>query len=156
MTVEPDREALLDGIKAAIEDFEFSKAARAKQIAHVIQHAREYRWVGIYEVQGSQIAALGWTGEAAPANPTFAVTQGLNGAAVNTRQPVMVNDVTSDPRYLATFGETKSELIVPVLDADQKVLGTIDVESDRLNAFTREDVLLLQTCARVLAEFFAS
>jgi len=44
--------------------------------------------------------------------------------------------VRNDPRYLTAFGNTLSEIIIPVLDEKNgAVVGTIDVESERANAF---------------------
>jgi L-methionine (R)-S-oxide reductase len=150
-----DREALLDGIKAIVDDIEYSKNIRAKQVANIIQSARDYHWVGIYQVRPDEIAAIGWTGTNAPAHPSFPVTEGLNGAAVKSAQPVIVNDVAADPRYMTTFSDTQSELIVPVLNQQQRVVGTIDVESKDLNAFTEADSQILQECAGIMTELFS-
>jgi L-methionine (R)-S-oxide reductase len=153
--VNDDRDALLNGIKAIVDDIEYSKNIRAKQVANIIQSARQYYWVGIYQVRPHEIAAIGWTGTNAPANPTFPVTEGLNGAAVQSGKPVMANDVAADPRYMTTFSDTQSELIVPVLNAEGRVVGTIDIASKQLNAFTAADSQLLQQCAPIMVELFS-
>jgi putative methionine-R-sulfoxide reductase with GAF domain len=50
---------------------------------------------------------------------------------------------------------TRSEIIVPVLDgADGRAIGTIDVESERLNAFDSSTQSLLEECANVLKSFW--
>src|SRR5215831_3734395 len=49
--------------------------------------------------------------------------------------PVIVQDVASDSRYLTTIGGTRGEMIQPVLNQSGVVVGTIDVESERVNAF---------------------
>jgi putative methionine-R-sulfoxide reductase with GAF domain len=78
--------------------------------------------------------------------------QGLNGAAIRSLRPVVVQDVRSDPRYLITFGSTRAEAIYPVVSPTSgKVIGTIDAESDRTNAFTPEDDAFLSACARALS-----
>jgi L-methionine (R)-S-oxide reductase len=118
--------------------------------AELIRAAGDYRWVGLYDVTPSEIAAIGWTGSVAPAYPRFPRDKGLNGAAVATREPVIVQDVSSDPRYLTAFATTGSEAIFPVSDHRGVVIGTIDVESDRRGAFTMDDEALLRACAVVL------
>jgi L-methionine (R)-S-oxide reductase len=153
--VTQDRDSLLNGIQAIVDDIEYSKNVRAKQVANIIQSARNYHWVGIYQVRPEEIAAIGWTGANAPSHPTFPVTEGLNGAAVKTAQPVIANDVAADPRYLATFSDTQAEMIVPVLNAQRKVVGTIDIGSKEPNTFTNEDSELLQECATVMVELFS-
>jgi L-methionine (R)-S-oxide reductase len=145
---------LVREIKAVVLDNARTKESRARQIALLIRSSRSYHWVGIYEVGREQISALGWSGSSTPAFPTFPITQGLNGAAVSSRQNVIVNDVTADPRYLTTFGSTKSEMIVPVVHKSRAVVGTIDVESDRTNAFTDEDRMALQACADALVQLW--
>jgi L-methionine (R)-S-oxide reductase len=150
----PAYDILADKIKAAGLDNASTKESRARLIAQLIQSSRNYHWVGIYEVRSNEISALGWTGSSPPAFPTFPITQGLNGAAVSLRRTVMVNDVTSDPRYLTTFGTTRSEMIVPVLHNSGAVVGTIDVESDRANAFNDQDREALEACADALVQLW--
>jgi GAF domain-containing protein len=132
------------------------RAARARQAAEAIRAAGGFHWVGLYDVTPTEITALGWTGTQAPAFPRFPVTRGLNGAAVEAREDVIVQDVTRDPRYLTTFGATRSEAIfVVAAPADGRIVGTIDVESDRPNAFTPEDAAFLRRCAEALATLWS-
>lgn len=108
--------------------------------------------MGIYDVGETEIRALAWTGEESPAFPRFPVDQGLNGEAVRSGRIVNVGDVTRDPRYLTAFGTTRSEIIVPVRETGrERVRGTIDVESERTDAFGDEDQSLLARCAEALA-----
>ena len=55
---------------------------KARQAAEIIRKARNYRWVGIYDVLESEIAVVGWTGEL-PAFPHFPRTEGLSGSSAN-------------------------------------------------------------------------
>jgi L-methionine (R)-S-oxide reductase len=61
--------------------------------------------------------------------------------------------VNADPRYLACSLDTKSEIVVPIM-RDGRVLGEIDIDSDRLSAFGFDDRALLETVAQALAERF--
>jgi GAF domain-containing protein len=116
----------------------------------MIRRAGAYRWVGIYDVRGDAIEVLAWSGDGAPAHFRFKITEGLNGAAARTGDPVVVGDVTKDPRYITTFGSTRSEMVVPVRSPTGIVVGTIDIESDRPNAFGDHDLELLRGCASAL------
>jgi L-methionine (R)-S-oxide reductase len=127
----------------------------SKRIAQAIRSAGGYRWVGLYEVTKMDIGAIAWTGTEAPAFPRFPVTQGLCGAAVKSRTPVIVGDVKNDPRYLTTFGSTQSEMIVPVMDSTTAAVGLIDVESEQRDAFGERDVQFLKRCAAILLPLFA-
>jgi GAF domain-containing protein len=126
------------------------RGARARDAAELIRAAGGYRWVGLYEVTASHIAAIAWTGPEAPAHPTFPRAQGLNGAAVASAAPVIVQDVRKDPRYLTTFGSTRAEAIFPVSIPEQGVVGTIDVESEEVGAFGVDDERFLLACADAL------
>jgi putative methionine-R-sulfoxide reductase with GAF domain len=127
------------------------RARRGRRAAEAIREARGYRWVGLYDVTATEIVAVGWTGTMAPAFPRFSIDQGLNGAAVRSARPVVVQDVSADPRYLTTFASTGAEAIFPVVSSSTgQVVGSIDVECDRTNAFDRDDDAFLLACARAL------
>ncbi len=119
--------------------------------AEMIRAACEYRWVGIYKIVRGDFVIVAKTGKCPPAYPRFPITQGLAGAAVESKQAVMVADVHKDPRYLPTFGSTQSEIVVPVIAESGKVVGLIDVESEKLNAFTENDRDFLEHAAYLIA-----
>ena len=122
---------------------------KARALAEALRQARAYHWVGLYDVTATQITAIAWTGELTPAYPSFPRSQGLNGAAVASGRALVVQDVTQDPRWLTTFGTSQAEAIFPVTLRD-RVVGTIDVESDRVGAFTQVDEEFLAGAADVL------
>ena len=126
------------------------RAARARRAVELIRALGPYRWAGLYDVLATEIAVIAWDGPEAPTHPRFPVSKGLNGACVSSRMPVIVQDVASDPRYLTTIGGTRGEMIHPILSGSGVVVGTIDVESDRVNAFSGRDEELLVVCAQNL------
>ena len=132
------------------------RAQRAQQLAVAIRSLGNYRWVGIYDVGTELVSIVAWSGPDAPAYPSFPVSKGLTGSAIQQRSTVMVGDVRKDSRYLTTFSATRSEIIVPIVvpiivpiigDEGQTVVGTIDVESERENAFSEKDQHMLEQCA---------
>jgi hypothetical protein len=77
------------------------------------------------------------------------VTKGLTSVAIREKSVVVVGDARSDPRYLTAFGSTLSEIIIPILDPrGTRVVGTVDVESERANAFSDADQNMLEECAK--------
>jgi GAF domain-containing protein len=79
----------------------------------------------------------------------------LSGAAVESRRTVLVQDVEKDVRYLPTFWTTRSEIVVPVIDDERdKVIGTLDVESAKVNAFQKSDREFLEGVARLIWRAF--
>ena len=122
---------------------------RAERVAASIRRFGGYRWVGVYDVTRDEIAVVGWDGPAAPTHPRFPRSQGLCGAAVAAGEPVVVGDVAADPRYLTTHTTTRSEIVVPVFQ-NGTIVGLIDVESERPDAFGDRDKQLLERCAAVI------
>jgi putative methionine-R-sulfoxide reductase with GAF domain len=121
---------------------------KARELARIIREHGQYRWVGLYDVGLEKVAIISWSGPNAPAYPTFGISQGLTASVINEKRSVIVGDVRRDSRYLTAFDSTLSEIIVPVLDSSTAVIGTIDVESERANAFTVDDCELLEQCAK--------
>lgn len=68
--------------------------------------------------------------------------QGLTGAAVQKRQPVYAPDVSQDSRYVCAAQSTRSELAIPLMVRDE-VVGVLDCQSDKLEAFDTETIELL-------------
>ncbi len=79
-----------------------------------------------------------------------AATEGIVGAAATLKEPVLVADVTQDPRYLMVNPETRSELAIPMIHKG-KVIGVLDLESPQLNYFTADHVQTLSILAANLA-----
>jgi putative methionine-R-sulfoxide reductase with GAF domain len=133
-----------------------TRAEKAQQITDLIRVTGNYRWVGVYDVGPELVSIIAYSGPGAPTYSQFPVTKGLTGAAICEKKPVVVGDVLADPRYLAAFGTTRSEIIIPVLhEKTGSVVGTIDVESEQPNAFSEEDQRMLEACAKAACGLWA-
>jgi sigma-B regulation protein RsbU (phosphoserine phosphatase) len=75
---------------------------------------------------------------------------GLVGSAAQSKEPVLVRDVTKDQRYIALNPETRSELAVPLMYKDQ-VIGVLDLEHSRKGFFTDDHVRTITTLAAQVA-----
>lgn len=82
----------------------------------------------------------------------IAQEQSLVARAARTRQAVIVNDVRSDPGWLPNplLPDTASEMAVPMIVGNQ-LLGVLDVQSERINAFSEEDASIQTTLASQIA-----
>jgi sigma-B regulation protein RsbU (phosphoserine phosphatase) len=76
--------------------------------------------------------------------------RGLVGSAAETRQAVLVPDVSKDPRYIEGNPETRSELAVPLVYKD-KVIGVLDLEHTRRGFFTDDHKRTMMTLAAQVA-----
>jgi sigma-B regulation protein RsbU (phosphoserine phosphatase) len=79
-------------------------------------------------------------------NLSIAVGEGITGTAAARREPVLVNDVRNDQRYLSTVDAVRTELAVP-MTARGKLVGVIDLQSTRVNAYTEYDRALMRLIA---------
>jgi GAF domain-containing protein len=146
------RNPLLSNLERIVTTAHHRQAA-LEEVAALIRSSANYRWVGLYDIDPAAglVRNVTWSGPGAPEHPTFPLTKGLTSAAVAEKQSVNVGDVSADPRYLTAFGTTRSEIIVPVFDAEGKsVVGTIDVESEEPNAFNKAIQDLLEACSAAI------
>ena len=156
-----DEQRTLDVISGAIAAMPVAgpravaKAAAARLIADAIRSEAGYRWVAVCHVSETEVELIGWTGTEAPAFITFPATKGITRDVIKNRAPIVVSDVRKDPRYLVAYSSTRSEVIVPVLGPGGVVLGTIEADSERENAFSEADVRFLERCAEKVARLFA-
>ncbi len=109
-----------------------------------------YSWVGLYLVEDNDLVLGPWKGPEATQHVRIPVGQGICGAAAATGQTEIVDDVNADERYLACFPSTRSEIVVPVAHAG-RVVGEIDIDSDRPAAFRPDDRAFLERVAQLIA-----
>ncbi len=128
--------------------------AAVKQMCEMIRAAGEWRWVGVYKLTRGDLVIIAGSGDDPPCYPQFPATQGLCGAAVETRETIVVNDVRKDARYLPTFHSTLSEIVVPVISKSDRIVGVITAESEKVNAFSQEDRETLDRVAMLLGRAF--
>ncbi len=124
---------------------------RVKDVAEMIRAAGNYRWIGIYKVTKKEFVALAGTGNEPLAYPRFPITQGLCGAVLESRKPIILGDVRKDARCLPAFHNTRSEIIVPMINERRHVVGMLDAESDKLDAFGNEDLKFLERAGALIA-----
>jgi L-methionine (R)-S-oxide reductase len=149
---------LLEELRKIVTD-DSSRIEKLRQIAALIRNSGSYRWVGLYNVdrQAGEVVNLVWDGPSAPEYPTFPIGKGLTGSAIQESKVINVGDVAADTRYLTAFGSTRSEIIVPIFNEQRdQVVGTIDVESARANAFNESTENVLIDCADVIAPLWAA
>ena len=110
-----------------------------------------YDWVGIYLVEGDNLVLGPWAGNQATEHIKIPIGQGVCGSAAASGQTEIVQDVNADDRYISCFPNTKSEIVVPI-KKDCKIIGEIDIDSDKKNSFTEKDKIFLERIADMLSE----
>jgi L-methionine (R)-S-oxide reductase len=145
-----DPDQLLVALRSAIAASPNANGAM-KQTVQLLKDAMpHYTWVGIYLVDGEELVLGPFLGKPSP-HTRIPLGRGICGAAATGKKTIIVDDVNADPRYLACSLETKSEIVVPIMNGSE-VLGEIDIDSDRPAAFGQTDRALLEQVASLLAE----
>jgi L-methionine (R)-S-oxide reductase len=140
---------LEDEITFAIGAAGDAEAAMRTVVTRLQRGLPHYTWAGFYLMAGDELVLGPYVGKPSP-HTRIPLGRGICGAAATQKQSIIVDDVNSDARYLACSLETKSEIVVPILDGD-RVLGEIDVDSDRPAAFGPHDRQLLEAIAIAMA-----
>lgn len=116
------------------------------------ENMNHYNWVGIYYLEGEELVLGPFQGPPSP-HTRITIDLGICGAAAREERTVIVNDVNSDPRFLACSLATRSEIVVPIFKNGQ-VVGEIDIDSDTPEAFSEPDRSFLERVARLLGRVY--
>ncbi len=154
---------MLEDLRQAVEAAPSLEAALTACVEGLRRELPHFNWVGAYMVQagpsredarsmpaGGDLVLGPWTGPAATEHVRIPVGTGVCGAAAASGRTEVVDDVNADPRYLACFLNTRSELVVPIVRG-RRVYGEIDVDSDRAAAFSPADAAAVEGLCAVLA-----
>jgi len=126
---------LLDALKTVI-DYD---AAGIFVLSEAIQHP-DYHFPG-QKIGG--IAKRGYESTPLESDKMLSEGKGIIGFVINSKESVLLDDVRKDNRYIVGRKKTLSEIAVPIIK-DDKSIGALDVESDRLSAFNHNHLELLQ------------
>ena len=140
---------MIDRIEAALAGVADRTAAMTRAV-EILKQTPHYSWVGIYLLEGDELVLGPFLGKASP-HTRIPLGRGICGAAAAEKATLIVDDVNSDPRYLACSVDTQSEIVVPIMRGGT-VLGEIDIDSDARAAFGARDRALLERVAALLAE----
>lgn len=135
-----DRAKLYDEIVPQITSLVFTEMdliANLANIAAVLKQALGFFWVGFYLVKDGQLVLGPFQGPLACTRINF--SQGVCGHAYSIRETVIVPNVDEFPGHIACATESKSEIVVPILDRSGACVGVLDVDSDKPDDFSKID-----------------
>jgi GAF domain-containing protein len=113
------------------------------------QSFSHYPWVGVYRLEGTELVLDAWDGPQATEHSRIPLELGICGQAAREDRTVIVDDVRSDPNYLACFLETRAEIVVPVRYGG-RVVGEIDIDGNAVSVFDASDRRFLESVAEKL------
>jgi GAF domain-containing protein len=143
-------EAVLERVGHLIEG-ETDLIAVMATVACELHHAFDtFDWTGFYRVVEPGLLKIG-PYQGTHGCLTIPFERGVCGAAARLRQTHVVPDVREFPGYIACSSSCRSEIVVPVVASDGKLLAVLDIDSDRLAAFDEIDRIGLEKICSVVA-----
>ena len=101
-------------------------------------------------------AALRWAFQGDIACTRIARGRGVCGTSWHTGQTLVVPDVDAFPGHIACSSSSRSEIVVPLRNAEGEIVGVLDIDSDQLSDFTEEvDRPALEQITELLAPLFS-
>lgn len=127
--------------------------ANMANTASALRMAFGFFWVGFYRVVGEELVLGPFQGDLACTRIGFG--KGVCGAAWAEKKALVVPDVDAYPGHIACSSLSRSEVVVPALDAQGNVHWVMDVDSDKLQDFTQADADYLTQINQRLLEHHA-
>lgn len=147
----PDYPALAARIRSLTEGETDTVALMATLACEVHHSDPRFDWTGFYRVTAPGILKIG-PYQGGHGCLVIPFDRGVCGAAARTGRVQRIADVEAFPGHIACSSSTRSELVLPVLDGHQTLIGVFDIDSDQPGAFTEEDATAL---AAILSDTFA-
>jgi L-methionine (R)-S-oxide reductase len=142
------RQQLIDDVRTGVAGQNSRQGILDTAIRLIDDFSPNFDWSGFYMLQGNQLVVASYIGPETP-HTVISLDSGICGAAALAKRSVVVDDVQSDPRFLACSITTRSEIVVPLMDGDT-VLGEIDIDSNTPAFFTEEDRIMLEKIAEIV------
>ena len=128
---------LYEQIKTYVQTTEDIWARLATMEAVLHHKMQNFFWNGVYVLMEDELNVRSYKGPVACQKLRHHT--GVCWAAVSSGKTVIVPDVEQFPGHIACDSRSKSEIAIPIRDREGKVFACLDVDSDQLNAFDRED-----------------
>ncbi len=151
--VAKDKEALY---KKAIEEIKqrlrntSGIIPRMATVAAVLKNTLPYFfWCGFYFAEEEELVIGPYQGSSACANIAYS---GVCGTAAKREETVVVPDVHKFPGHIACDDSSKSEIVVPLKDEDDRVIAVFDVDATTVNAFDKTDKTFLEEIIPIVLE----
>jgi L-methionine (R)-S-oxide reductase len=144
---------LLNDIRKIAENAGEKSDFLLKTAQSIQNYYPQYNWVGFYFLQEGKLHVGPYVGKPTP-HTVIDLNNGICGAAVSQQETIIVDDVNSDPRYLACSLETKSEIVIPI-KCNGEIIGELDIDSEKKAAFGNEDKIILEEATELIGNILS-
>ncbi len=136
---------------ASLAEGETDEVALMATVVCDLHHADDrFDWTGFYRVTEPGVLKIG-PYQGGHGCLVIPFSRGVCGAAARTGEVQLVADVDAFPGHIACSSSTRSEIVLPVFGRGGRLIGVLDIDSNRPAAFTGEDAAAL---AAILAATF--
>jgi GAF domain-containing protein len=124
---------------ASLTEGETDQVALMATVACEVHHADDrFNWTGFYRVTEPGVLKIG-PYQGGHGCLVIPFERGVCGACARTKEIQLVPDVDAFPGHIACASSTRSELVLPVVDAAGELIAVFDIDSDLPDAFRQED-----------------
>lgn len=138
----PQLEALIAGETDAV--------ANMANVVAALKQAFGFFWVGMYVVKNNELVLGPFQGPIACTRIAFG--KGVCGAAWQRAETIVVPDVEAFPGHIACSSLSKSEIVIPIKNAEGNVIAVLDIDSDQLHDFSETDAVYGEKIAALLCQ----
>ena len=144
-----DKYALLYAQIKSITEGEDDLIANMANVAAMIQETFGFWWTGFYRVVGKELVLGPYQGPLACSRIAFG--KGVCGTAWKNAKTIIVPDVDAIPGHIACSSASKSEIVVPVINADgASIIAVLDIDSASYATFDEIDRIWLERIVSLL------
>lgn len=141
-------EALLPQLKALV-DGEADLIANLANISAALREVFEWWWVGFYWVKADELVLGPFQGSIACTRIRFG--KGVCGTAWKEQKSLLVPDVNAFAGHIACSSSSVSEIVVPIVNVHQTVVGVLDVDSEKYDTLDETDVHYLELICELIS-----
>lgn len=122
----------------------------ANTSALLFSELEDLNWVGFYLLEGSELVLGPFQGKVACVR--IPLGKGVCGTAAQSREVIVVPDVHEFPGHIACDAASQSEVVVPMITPEGRLLGVLDVDSPVLTRFDSADARGLREVVEILLD----
>lgn len=127
------------------------KLARMSTIIAVLHHKMDhYFWTGYYFLKDGKLIVGPYQGPVACQE--LQKDTGVCWAGINKKEAVIVPDVHKFPGHIACDSRSQSEIVLPIYDNENQIIGVLDIDSSELNSFDETDRDALKSILKLIYE----
>ncbi len=136
-------ESLLEGETDLIANLANASALLMESLADI-------NWAGFYLLKNDELILGPFQGK--PACVHIAIGAGVCGTSFQRRETVLVPDVHAFPGHIACDSSSNSEIVIPLKNSKNQLIGVLDIDSPLFNRFSLTDQKALEETARIIGQ----